>query len=151
MEQLLEEGLSIPAGYDICLDIDCLLRMDQKTQMLTLSEGVKAGLIAPDEGRAKIGMGPVPGGKYPYLQQQNFSLEALAKRDTLPDPFVIDKPVTNPTPDGTPGKVGPASQEDPATTAAKAAEVIDVEFTIVRELMGPYIAPALPAKIEKAA
>jgi hypothetical protein len=43
--------------------------------------------MSPDEGRAKIGYGPVPGGKYPYMQQQNFSLEALAKRDAQEDPF----------------------------------------------------------------
>jgi phage portal protein BeeE len=42
--------------------------------------------MAPDEGRAKLNLPPVPGGKYPYLQQQNYSLEALAKRDAS-DPF----------------------------------------------------------------
>jgi phage portal protein BeeE len=30
---------------------------------------------------------PVAGGDSPYLQQQNYSLAALAKRDSSPDPF----------------------------------------------------------------
>jgi hypothetical protein len=34
----------------------------------------------------------VNGGESCYLQQQNFSLEALAKRDQKPDPFAADKP-----------------------------------------------------------
>lgn len=109
MEELLEQDLGLPQDMDICLDIDCLLRMDQKTQMVTLGEGTKTGIVAPDEARAKLNLPPVPGGKYPYLQQQNFSLEALAKRDTLANPFVIDRPVANPTPDGG----GSASEVDP--------------------------------------
>ena len=32
-------------------------------------------------------MEPVEGGDSPYLQQQNYSLEALAKRDAASDPF----------------------------------------------------------------
>jgi phage portal protein BeeE len=35
---------------------------------------------------------PVAGGDSPYMQQQNYSLEALAKRDTQEDPFGLDKP-----------------------------------------------------------
>jgi HK97 family phage portal protein len=154
MEQLLEEGLAIDQvsgkDLDIVLDINRLLRMDQKTQMATLGIGTKTGIVAPDEARANLNLPPVPGGKYPYLQQQNFSLEALAKRDALPDPFVLDKPTVNPTPSPA-GSVA----EDPALKPGKAftAEVIDVEFTVVRELMAPLAVPppALPAPIQKAA
>lgn len=110
MEELLEQDLGIPQDMDICLDIKCLLRMDQKTQMATLGEGVKTGIVAPNEARSELNYEPVPGGKYPYLQQQNFSLEALAKRDTLPDPFVIDRPTSNPTP----SSAGPPAVSDPA-------------------------------------
>jgi HK97 family phage portal protein len=148
MEQLLEEGLSVPNNLDICLDIDCLLRMDSKTQMLTIGEGVKAGVLAPNEGRARIGLGPVKGGESPYLQQQNFSLEALAKRDTLANPFVIDRPTTNPTPDSGPGgSVGPASQEDPST--GKSLEVLEGEFELIRSEMAPL--KVLPPPMKKAA
>jgi phage portal protein BeeE len=48
---------------------------------------VKGGVMSPDEGRAKFNLGPVPGGNTPYLQQQNYSLAALAKRDAQEDPF----------------------------------------------------------------
>lgn len=138
MEQLLEEGLSIPAGYDVCLDIDCLLRMDKKTQMLTIGEGVKAGVLAPNEGRAQIGLEPVKGGDSPYLQQQNFSLEALAKRDQLANPFVIDRPTTNPTPDsGAGGSVGSATQEDPNVGKAVTLEILEGEFEVIRSQMAP--------------
>ena len=38
-------------------------------------------MIAPNEGRRQLDLPPVPGGDTPYLQVQNYSLEALAKRD----------------------------------------------------------------------
>ncbi|MGK6752506.1 hypothetical protein ACKUV4_000045 [Acinetobacter baumannii] len=53
-----------------------------------IREDVKGCILTPaDEGRAKIGMLPVPGGNAIYMQQQNYSLEALAKRDAKDDPF----------------------------------------------------------------
>ena len=55
--------------------------MDTSTLVKTLGEGAKAGLMSPDEGRKRLNLPPVPGGQYPYLQQQNYSLEALAQRD----------------------------------------------------------------------
>lgn len=92
IELLLDEGLELPVGYGTEFNLDDLLRMDTMTQTKVLGERIKAALISPDEGRAKIGLRPVPGGKYPYLQQQNFSLEALAKRDASEDPFGTEKP-----------------------------------------------------------
>ncbi len=68
-------------------DLDALIRMDPRTQMEVLQIGTGAGLVKPNEGRAKLGLGPVEGGDTPYLQQQNYSLSALAKRDQRPDPF----------------------------------------------------------------
>lgn len=98
MEECLNEGLGIgwPQGLRVQADIDNLLRMDSVTQITVLKDGVSAGLIAPDEGRARLNLPPVPGGASPYLQQQNFSLAALAKRDAQPDPFGSD-PVAVPT------------------------------------------------------
>ncbi|RXL37533.1 phage portal protein, partial [Citrobacter sp. AAK_AS5] len=63
------------------LDLDGLLRMDSMTQIQVLSEGVKGGLVKPNEGSGKLGLRPVAGGDQVYLQQQNYSLAALAKRD----------------------------------------------------------------------
>ncbi len=81
METSLDEGLMVPQGKRVQLDLDGLLRMDSATQMESLARAVGAGILAPDEARAKLGFDKVPGGKYPYLQQQNYSLEALSKRD----------------------------------------------------------------------
>ena len=82
MEACLDDGLQVEAGNRVQLDLDGLFRTDQATLMTTLKTGREAGLISPDEGRKKINLPPVPGGEYPYLQQQNYSLEALAARDS---------------------------------------------------------------------
>ena len=69
------------------LDLDGLLKMDTKTKVETLAAAVSGALLSPDEARQQLDKPRVPGGKSPYLQQQNFSLEALAKRDAQADPF----------------------------------------------------------------
>ena len=91
-EACLDEGLALPAGYYTDFDLDGLLRMDQTAQMTMLSEGVKGSILAPDEARAKLNRKPVPGGASPMIQQQNYSLAAIAKRDALADPFAKAAP-----------------------------------------------------------
>ena len=93
-EACLDEGLALPAGYYTEFDLDGLLRMDQSAQMTMLSDGVKGSILAPDEARAKLNRKPVPGGASPMIQQQNYSLQAIAKRDALADPFATAKPAT---------------------------------------------------------
>lgn len=87
IESLMDEGLSLPSNYGTEFDLDDLMRMDFNLKMTTAVEGVKGGILAPDEGRRKFNLGPVKGGNTPYLQQQNYSLEALSKRDSMDDPF----------------------------------------------------------------
>jgi HK97 family phage portal protein len=108
-ELCLDEGLGIGQGvttngttYGTEFDLDNLLRMDSVTQMQVLKEGVSAGVLSPDEARAKIDRKPVPGGSSPYLQQQNYSLEALAKRDAQDDPFGTATPSAEPANDDEP-------------------------------------------------
>jgi len=67
--------------------------MDTATLVTTIKDSVGAGVMAPNEARAKFDLRPVPGGDAPYMQQQNYSLEALAKRDAQADPFA---PATTP-------------------------------------------------------
>lgn len=93
-ETCLDEALGIGRGvktggvtYGVEFDLDGLLRMDKATQIKTLAEAVKGALLKPDEARADLNRGPVAGGNAVYLQQQNYSLEALAKRDASDDPF----------------------------------------------------------------
>jgi phage portal protein BeeE len=66
--------------------------------MEMLDKGIKAGLLSPDEGRRDLDLPPVPGGNTPYLQQQNYSLAALAKRDAQENPFGASKPEPAPQP-----------------------------------------------------
>jgi len=99
-ELCLDEGLGIGEAYSIGteFDLDGLLRMDSTTQVSVLKEAVGAGLMKPDEGRAKLGLGKVAGGDTPYLQQQNYSLAALAKRDAQDNPFSTSQPDAQPAP-----------------------------------------------------
>lgn len=87
-ENLLDDGLSLKEmGFEAFLDLDVLIRMDSVSQMSRLKEGVGAAILTPNEARKKIGYKPITGGDTVYMQQQNYSLEALAKRDQKDDPF----------------------------------------------------------------
>ena len=89
IEELLDHALGIGWGVGLGTEFDTenLLRMDSVTQVTAIQQAVGAGVMSPNEGRAKFDFKPVEGGKSPYLQQQNYSLEALAKRDAQDDPF----------------------------------------------------------------
>lgn len=120
IELCLDEGLGIGQGvttngtvYGTEFDIDALLRMDKATQVKSLVEALK-GIMTPDEARAKLGYGPKPGGGQVYLQQQNYSLEALAKRDAKEDPFGKDEPATPPPAE-------PANDDEEAAKQAQRA------------------------------
>lgn len=106
-ELCLDEGLGIGMGvttngttYGTEFDLDNLLRMDAATQMDVLTKG--AGILKIDEMRAKLDKKPVEGGDTVYLQQQNYSLEALAKRDAQDDPFGTAAPEPAPANDDEP-------------------------------------------------
>jgi HK97 family phage portal protein len=98
IETSLEEGIELPADKRIEFDRYGLLKMDSQSQITVLKESVGSGLISPNEGRKKLDLSPVEGGDTPYLQQQNFSLAALARRDAEgqdvddepPDPAVME-------------------------------------------------------------
>lgn len=87
MEACLDAGLDLPANTIIELDTNDLLRMDTATIFETLARGVGGSVLTPNEARGKVDLKPLAGGDSVYLQQQNYSLEALAKRDALEDPF----------------------------------------------------------------
>ena len=105
-ELLLDEGLGLDemtgATLGVEFDLEDLLRMDTPTKVKTVGEAIKAGFMAPNEARAKFDLPPVKGGDTPYLQQQNYSLEALGKRDeAAPAPSEAAKPA-------------PAADDEPA-------------------------------------
>ena len=114
LEASLDEGLGIGEGVNVqgrelgtdC-DLDGLLRMDKKSQAEVEGLLVQRGIHSPDESREVFGKPPVDGGDQPYLQQQNYSLSALARRDGRDDPFApapapaLSAPEPPPEPDQT--------------------------------------------------
>ena len=60
------------------------------TQFTAIRDAV-GGVMSPNKGR-ELRPQAGQGGESPYLQQQNFSLAALAKRDAQADPFAPNTP-----------------------------------------------------------
>lgn len=87
MEDCLDQGLGLGDTIGVELNLEPLLRMDAQKQADVEGALVKAGIKAPNEARKRFGLAPLTGGDSVYLQQQNFSLEALARRDASEDPF----------------------------------------------------------------
>lgn len=85
IELCLDEGLGTGETLGTEFDTENLLRMDSVTLMEMLDKS--KGILTPNEQRKKLDAKPKPGGNSPMLQQQNYSLEALAKRDAMADPF----------------------------------------------------------------
>lgn len=128
IELLIDEGLGMADGIGVEFDLDNLLRMDSVTQVNALKEAIGAGIIAPNEARNKLSLRPVSGGDSPYLQQQNFSLQALAKRDAQEDPFksgggAPEAPAPDEPSDGEDPEEAPAN-DNMAAEAAKALAAI---------------------------
>jgi HK97 family phage portal protein len=111
-ESCLDEGLGLvdvpgkTLGTEF--ELDDLLRMDQATLTESLAKLVAGSISTPNEARKRMNKPPLPGGDTIYMQQQNFSLDALNKRDTGADPF---------------GKTpaAPAPESKPSTDAAAKA------------------------------
>lgn len=87
IERRLKEGLEVPDPSEVWLDETVLLRMDPSTRMDSHIKAISGALLAPNEARRMENWAPQEGGDVLYLQQQNFSLAALAKRDAREDPF----------------------------------------------------------------
>jgi len=97
-ETHLDEGLALSREYRTEFELDDLLRMDTSRKVEAAEKLVGAGILAPDEARQRFNMGPVEGGSSPYLQQQNYSLSALAERDRN-SPFAAPAPAPAPLPE----------------------------------------------------
>lgn len=100
-ELCLDEGLGIGMGvstdgktYGTEFDVENLLRMDSVTQMQVL-ENAK-GKLTVNEMRRKLDQRPVKGGDTVYLQEQDHSLEWLAKRDAIDPAAPANEPPADP-------------------------------------------------------
>lgn len=97
-EACMDDGLAVPDKYGVELDIDGLLRMDMGALVETLKLAVGGTIMAPNEARKRMNLPPVKGGDSVLSQQQNYSVEALAKRDALADPFGTAQPAAQTSP-----------------------------------------------------
>ncbi len=87
-EARLTEGLELrQPNFRISIDEGALLRMDPAARYDAHNKAINGGWLSPNEARAEENRAPVDGGDTPYLQQQNYALAALAKRDAKEDPF----------------------------------------------------------------
>lgn len=119
IEILLDEGLATPPDVGTEFDLDNLLRLDPISLAEANEKAIRAGYLAPNEARQKSNLMPVDGGDSPYMQQQNFSLEALARRDSEQAPIGLT-PTTQPTA-AAPPQPEPPSSANSASDQAKAA------------------------------
>lgn len=161
IELLLDEALGLPEvkgkTYGVEFDLDDLLRMDTPTKVKTAIEGLK-GLWSADEARRKFDLPPTAGGRAVLSQQQNYSLEALAKRDAKDDPFGTAPAALPP----------PKPDDEEQAELEKHVELLDTMVDHVREQVwdlnekvskvidhAPHVAPVngdasdfLPSEIE---
>lgn len=102
IEACMDDGLGLneskEGGKRLGTEFDVLnlLRMDSAASAEVVQKLINAGVLTPDEARARFNLEPKPGGDTPYLQEQNFSLAALAKRDAMPNPWLASKPAPAP-------------------------------------------------------
>lgn len=136
-EACLDEGLGLDVPIEgrrmgVELDLDGLLRMDTQTQVSTLADGVNRGLMTPNEARRKLNSPPLIGGDTIYLQQQQYSIEALHERDQ-------DKPFAKPAEGAAGVPAAPASREqteegEESTEAEEARTLRELADEIIRGL-----------------
>ena len=108
IELVMDEGLGLAPGkvdgrrLGVEFELDDLMRMDSAT--LIKAEKDSAGIKKINESRKRLNLAPVTGGDTVYLQHQDYSLEALAKRDEMPNPFAAGNPTppSAPTPEPEP-------------------------------------------------
>lgn len=85
IQDCLDDGLELPDPYGTLFDLSVLIEMDTATRTKAAQDAIGSGAMTPNEARANyFGLGPVPGGDSCYMQQQYYSLEALATRDAAP-------------------------------------------------------------------
>jgi phage portal protein BeeE len=108
LELSLDEGLEMTSptlSLGTEFDLKGLLRMDTATRYKAHSDAIGGGWLTPNEARIDEDLPPAQGGATPYMQQQNFSLLALNKRDQKDDPFASgSKAPATPAPPAPPEK-----------------------------------------------
>ena len=110
LERCLDAGLDLPLDLGTEFDPDDLIWLDTATRTKAAGDAIGSGALAPNEARRRyFGAGPVDGGDSPMVQQQYYSLAALAERDQ-------DQPFSKPAP-ATPASAPDAMPPDEAGMA----------------------------------
>jgi HK97 family phage portal protein len=122
IEICLNEGLELLDGYSLEFDLDGLMRMDPSTQMDVLVKGVSGTILTPNEARQRLNRRSVEGGDSLWMQQQNYSMTALAKRDKLANPFAAGSPPPPPPAPPAPAPAPAPADQSAAAAASKAVE-----------------------------
>lgn len=129
IELLLREGLELDSKLRIKFDLEGLLRMDPLGRAEFYKAMGTSGAMGPNEMRHREDMPPVEGGDTPYLQQQNYSLSALAKRDAAaPAPATPGAPAPAAAPAPAPA---PAAAEPPSPSAKEQEDEIDFALELL--------------------
>lgn len=141
IELCLTRGLEVPNGMAVEFDLDALLRMDKAAQIEMLSKGVGAAIFTPNETRQRLNLGPKTGGDELYLQEQNFSLPALAKRDQKPDPWA-SAPAPAPAEESASDIAEQAAEKAVADATNKVASALSQIEAQTKEVCGAVIQKA---------
>jgi len=126
-EACMDEGLALPDRYGVELDVDGLLRMDMGALVETLAAGVKGGVMTPNYALKRLNQPSVEGGDTIYLQQQNYSIQALSRRDAQADPFATSQPAT--TTPAEPDTAGEPTDEEIQDQARMLALFVEKELS----------------------
>jgi hypothetical protein len=104
---------------------------------------IRAAIWSPNEGRLVENLAPVTGGESPMIQQQNYSLAALAKRDSKEDPFAT---TPKPAPAAPPPEEKPedATEEEDAAAEAQAEKLL-AAIRDIPELVRKSLETSAPA------
>jgi HK97 family phage portal protein len=120
LELSLDEGLDMVSAHlslGTEFDLKGLLRMDTATRYKAHSDAIGGGWLAPNEARLDEDLPPAEGGDSPMMQQQQFSLEALAERDQ-------DQPFAKPLPAAPARPALPPPEQEPANEEARQAAYV---------------------------
>jgi HK97 family phage portal protein len=126
IEALLDDGLGLTSVSGRTLgtefELEDLLKTDTLTRVKAAADAIGSGAVSPNEARRRwLNLKPVTGGGAPYMQQQNYSLAALAARDMtnpLAAPGSTPAPTVNETEDTAPDELEDAIQGEGDTSKA---------------------------------
>lgn len=89
-EKGMTQALELPT--DMCVELreEDLLRMDQQSQMATLSDGVSSNILMRNEARRALGRKPVDGGDQLFRQMQDVPLNAPVAPVEVVTPEIVE-------------------------------------------------------------